>query len=294
MKPSHFEAAQDRNFCHLKSKMLFENKMILLNPSFWNGQILEEVKRLAQIIWKSAKNLTIPMPASTSCVEGGAVRLFTCCLVSCSESQQYASVSQGQICFDNCACCHTEIEVAEQACYLTQSQLQYTDTETISLSTDTINGRPLAGQPHEHQYLSHWLVRLDQGKWGLIPMSAALQADALALGHRCVHRGKHLSTWAISSNHSDNTSNHIEQFSDQGNYTIHFQSSWSATVCQVYLSYTPDFQQILRNIKGKKHKKRNLSHLPQSEVNLSCRVNGRTTTKTVDLKIALCFGCCWL
>ena len=46
--------------------------------------------------------------------------------VACLTSQQHASVSQGRICSDNFTCCHTEIEVADQTFYLTQSQ--YTDT----------------------------------------------------------------------------------------------------------------------------------------------------------------------
>ena len=54
--------------------------------------------------------------------EGG---LFVC-FVGCLTSQQQASVSQGRICSDNFTCCHTEIEVADQTFYLTQSQ--YTDT----------------------------------------------------------------------------------------------------------------------------------------------------------------------
>ena len=37
-------------------------------------------------------------------------------------SKQHASVSQGRICSDNCACCHTEIEAGDQRFYLTQSQ----------------------------------------------------------------------------------------------------------------------------------------------------------------------------
>ena len=51
-------------------------------------------------------------------------------------SQQHASVSQGRICSDNCTCCHTEIEAADQTFHLTQSQ--YTDTGPTSPSTDPI------------------------------------------------------------------------------------------------------------------------------------------------------------
>ena len=39
----------------------------------------------------------------------------------------------GQIYLDNCTCCHTEIEVADQTCYLTLSQ--YTDTQPTSPNT---------------------------------------------------------------------------------------------------------------------------------------------------------------
>ena len=55
-------------------------------------------------------------------------------IVGCLRSQQHASVSQGRICSDNFTCCYTEIEVADQTFYLTQSQ--YTDTGPTSPSTD--------------------------------------------------------------------------------------------------------------------------------------------------------------
>ena len=60
--------------------------------------------------------------------------IFTMLFVGCLTSQQHASVSQGRICSDNCTCCHTEIEVADQTFHLTQSQ--YTDTGPTSPSTD--------------------------------------------------------------------------------------------------------------------------------------------------------------
>ena len=41
--------------------------------------------------------------------------------VGCSKSQQLGSVSQRWNCSDNCMRCHTETEVADQTCYLTQS-----------------------------------------------------------------------------------------------------------------------------------------------------------------------------
>ena len=69
-----------------------------------------------------------------------------CLLVGCLTSQQQASVSQGRICSDNYTCCHTEIEVANQTFYLTQSQ--YTDTGPISPSADPITPGAWQG--------SHW------------------------------------------------------------------------------------------------------------------------------------------
>ena len=55
---------------------------------------------------------------------GGSVLVACSCvgwLLACIMSQQHASVCQGRICSDNCACCHTEIEVADQTFYLTVS-----------------------------------------------------------------------------------------------------------------------------------------------------------------------------
>ena len=61
------------------------------------------------------------------------------------------SVSQGRICSDNFTCCHTEIEVADQTFYLTQSQ--YTDTGPTSPSADPI--MPGAWQG------SHWSANFE-------------------------------------------------------------------------------------------------------------------------------------
>ena len=56
--------------------------------------------------------------------------------VGCLTSQQHASVSKGWICSDNCMCCPTEREAADQTVHLTQSQ--YTDTWPTSPSTDPV------------------------------------------------------------------------------------------------------------------------------------------------------------
>ena len=50
--------------------------------------------------------------------------------VGCLISRLHTSVSQGRICSDSRSYCHTEMEVAGQLCYLTQSQ--YTDNRPTS------------------------------------------------------------------------------------------------------------------------------------------------------------------
>ena len=67
-------------------------------------------------------------------------------LVGCLTSQQQASVSQGRICSDKSMCCHTEIELADQTFYLTQSQ--YADTRPTSPSADPVTpGKVATGVP---------------------------------------------------------------------------------------------------------------------------------------------------
>ena len=66
--------------------------------------------------------------------EGGRERDWM--VVGCITPQQHARVPQGRISSDNFTCCHTEIEVADQTFYLTQSQ--YTDTGPTSPSADRI------------------------------------------------------------------------------------------------------------------------------------------------------------
>ena len=74
----------------------------------------------------------------------GGLLLF----VGCLTSQQHASISQGRISSDSCTCCRTEIEVADQTFYFTQSQ--YTDTGPTSPSADPITPGAWQG--------SHWSV----------------------------------------------------------------------------------------------------------------------------------------
>ena len=63
------------------------------------------------------------------------VPVDVCLLVACLTSQEHASVSQARICSDNCTCCHTEIEVADQIFYLTQSQSILTPGGPVSALT---------------------------------------------------------------------------------------------------------------------------------------------------------------
>ena len=57
-------------------------------------------------------------------------------LVGCLASQQHVSVSQARICSDNCTCCHTEAEIADQTFYLIQPQ--NTDTGRTSPNADPL------------------------------------------------------------------------------------------------------------------------------------------------------------
>ena len=81
-------------------------------------------------------------------VEGLATNQLGQDVVGCLTPQQHDRVSQGRICSDKFTCCHTEIEVADQTFYLTQSQ--YADTRPSSAIADPI--RPGVWQS------SHWSV----------------------------------------------------------------------------------------------------------------------------------------
>ena len=49
------------------------------------------------------------------------------------------------VCSENCMCCHSEIEVADQALHLTQSQ--YADTGPTSSSSDPMTSGAWQGKP---------------------------------------------------------------------------------------------------------------------------------------------------
>ena len=69
--------------------------------------------------------------------------------------------------------CHTEIQVTDQTCYLTQSQ--YTDTGPSNPSTDPIT--PSVWQAGQQSTNLESLVRLDREKRGSIPASLPLEVD---------------------------------------------------------------------------------------------------------------------
>ena len=81
-------------------------------------------------------NRGLPEGELAACFHVVVFFLQVCWLLACLTSQQHAAVSQGRICSDNCTCCHTEIEVADQTFYLTHSQ--YTDSGSTSPSTNPI------------------------------------------------------------------------------------------------------------------------------------------------------------
>ena len=74
-----------------------------------------------------------------------------------------------------CTCCHTEAEVANQTCCLTQSQ--YTDTGPTSPRAD-----PWPGRADSRVAVFKLLVGLE--KWNTIPGSSTLEADTLPSDHR--------------------------------------------------------------------------------------------------------------
>ena len=99
----------------------------------------------ARLVQRDVVSVGCLLTFSTTC------KVFVGWLVGCLTSQKYASVSQKRSCSDNFSCCHTKIEVADQTCYLTQSQ--YTDTGPTSPNADPI--MPGAWQG------SHWSANFE-------------------------------------------------------------------------------------------------------------------------------------
>ena len=95
----------------------------VVNPRDIGGERKKKKKKK-----KKERNCRSSVVSTQRTFECNPVTLLLLLLVSCSTSQQHASVSQGWICSNKFTCCHVEIEVADQTFHLTQSQ--YTDTLT--------------------------------------------------------------------------------------------------------------------------------------------------------------------
>ena len=113
--------------------------------------VMRHMARRESSVVKCVRAETAFSLALFHCLELSTSEGFVCWLVDCLTSQQQASVSQGRICSDNFTCCHTEIEVADQTFYLTQSQ--YTDTGPTGPSTDPITPGAWEG--------SHWSANFE-------------------------------------------------------------------------------------------------------------------------------------
>ena len=101
--------------------------------------------------------------------------------VDCFTSQQHAGVSQRRSSPDNCTCCHTEKEVADQPFHLIQSQ--YTDTGPTSPSTDPLTPGAWQGSQWSAIVFSRWCDSTQKNPHGesgnRTPGSSALEADVL-------------------------------------------------------------------------------------------------------------------
>ena len=112
-----------------------------------------------------------------------------CWLIACLTSQQQASVYQGRICTDNFTCCHTEIQVADQTFYLTQSQ--YTDTEPTRPSADPIAPGAWQGSHWSANLLSHWYDSTQKN-----PVASGIRIPDLPLSRRTpFHMATEAVTW---------------------------------------------------------------------------------------------------
>ena len=113
--------------------------------------ILPIKKSINQSINQSNSLPHIPFSASRLVLREKKKKKRMLLFVGCLTSQQHASVSQRRVCSGIFTCCHTEIEVADQTFYLTQSQ--YTDTGPTSPSADPITPGAWQG--------SHWSANFE-------------------------------------------------------------------------------------------------------------------------------------
>ena len=86
---------------------------------------------------------------------------------------------QGLICVDNCACCHSEIEVANPPCYFAHPLYPGTGPNISSIDP----AAPGTWQGDHFNTNLKWLIWLKRTKWCLIPGSPTVKTDTLSLGH---------------------------------------------------------------------------------------------------------------
>ena len=84
-------------------------------------------------------------------------------------SQQHTSIHQRHIRLDSCTCCHTEIETANQTCYLSQSQ--DTDTPSTSPRANSVTSVPGRVTHYSTDFLNTGITLpgKEQEKLGSIP-----------------------------------------------------------------------------------------------------------------------------
>ena len=104
------------------------------------------------------------------------------CLFDCLTSQQRVRASQGRICSDNRACCHTETEATDQTFCITQAR--YTDTGPTSLGADLVTPGAWQG--------SHWSTNVQAT--GMT--QEKIHGESGNRTQACRSRGERLDHWA--------------------------------------------------------------------------------------------------
>ena len=101
-------------------------------------------------------------------------------LLGCLPSKEHDSASQGRIREENCMCCYTEKENADQSCDARHSQ--QADTGSTSPSVNPV--RAVAWQGSHQSTMYQFTGVAGRGKRGAIPGYPALEVHALPLGKR--------------------------------------------------------------------------------------------------------------
>ena len=107
----------------LRSAVVVTEYIVLLNfhfTYFCNTGTSRLTRQYLQFLSCGTESLKVRYILSRAGTPAGTLSLWLL-FVRCLTSKQHASVSQGWICTDNLTCRHTEIKVADQTSYLTQS-----------------------------------------------------------------------------------------------------------------------------------------------------------------------------